>query len=132
MPTYDAVEIKRPLPAWANDPNVPIPLGFVPKNGTDPDSFWLGDPGRRARILLAEDWRTEDGEAWVGVAAGAYNAICDVDCDRETAELIAKGWITAAGAMSSALTKWTGDLIAGDDAVRAMRSLYAPGTSTKQ
>jgi hypothetical protein len=83
-------------------------------------------------VLLTEDWRTETGEAWVGVAAGAYKAICDVDCDRATAELIAKGWLTAAAALGSALTKWTTDLIVGDDAVRALRSMHAPGSSKLQ
>jgi hypothetical protein len=67
MATYDATEVKAALPSWATDPNTPIPLGYIPAMGTDPDRFWLGEKGRRAVVLLDSTWRDESGEAWVGV-----------------------------------------------------------------
>jgi hypothetical protein len=85
----------NPLPAWASASQASIPLGYLAKSSRDPERFWLGEAPHRALVLLDPAWRTEPGEAWVGVAAGCYKALCSVDCSREIAELIAKGWMMA-------------------------------------
>ena len=88
--------VMREAPTWATDPDAPLPLGFLPRDRRQPDRFWLGEPGQRAIVLLDPDWRETAPEEWVSFGAGCWEALVGTKCDREMAELIAKGWLSAA------------------------------------
>jgi hypothetical protein len=88
--------LKPAAPKWATDPDAPLPLGFLPRDHHQPDRFFLGEPNCKAVVLLDPDWRDEPPEEWVSLGAGAWQAVVGQPCAREMAELIAKGWLTAA------------------------------------
>jgi hypothetical protein len=79
-------------PTWATDPDEPLPLAYERISDAD-DKFVLGMPGGKRAAALVERaaWRARP-ELLVELAAGAWKALVGEHCDREMAELIAKGW----------------------------------------
>lgn len=86
---------ERAIPSWATDPDEAIPVGYLPRDGQQPDRFFVGDAPDRAIVLLDKTWRESDREEFVGLAAGCWQALTNTQCKRATAVAITIGWFAA-------------------------------------
>ena len=97
--------LKRPAPAWASaeSPTIPVAYDYDPA-GKHQHNFRLGDSERCVTIQLGEHWKAQP-IILVSYAAKAWHELVGEECDHDTAELIAKGWIKAAAAATPMLER---------------------------
>jgi hypothetical protein len=84
------------IPAWVADDSPSFPLTYERNDDGTKHRMILGNPNERRAVVISGRGPFQiPTEELVSLAAGAFETVAGKPCTRESAEVIAKGWMLA-------------------------------------